>query len=720
MKFVVSACALALTVSGLVVSSRVPDDSNGPIGKVLVLLKDLQIKISEDFESELKMYNKLACWCHTFSNTQANNIEGAHEDYENLGRRILSVKGGISTLEFEIAQLNADVEKEQGNIAQAERIRGQQHESHEASVGVDRQAIASLQEAITILLEAQGGDHGTEPAMLQQTSRARDLVRSTIRVLPSTGAFSAEKLSLLTSFAADPAPFQSPDKNYASQLDTVVGILKEMYANFAADLETLWTTEGQRQRGHELLVASKQTTINEYLATVAEKSATTANLNEILAQAESSYQETKEYIDVSTHEFDAGKDLCQRKHSEFTERNSLYDNEKEAVAKAIAILSTDAARSTFETAITAGAETRDVAFLQTSAGAQEPSARAVQILKIGSRNSKSLRLASIAALIQQTPTGHFDAVMQSIDEMVQVLIDEQSADKVKRDDCVETFHNIALTTEKENHTVITSQRKIESTDAKIAMNLKEIGELNNRISLIESQVAAINANAEERIAVFEKSQTDDTQAIQILQEAIGALFHFHSGRASLLQQRRSDQDPVGDKDFEVSYKDAPNTTFSDRKVHTAAANNIVSILEMVKTDLEHEFAADAVSEAESKASDKERLAALASEKTICETQISTLETSNFELASVKQGAVETQNDATAHIARLADERTGMTVDCEFITKNYDARQAKRTTEQNALTQAKSFLAGYKPAAFAQMSHSWSVPVTQRHSFKFLG
>ena len=248
----------------------------------------------------------------------------------------------------------------------------------------------------------------------------RFIPRSTIRVLPSTGAFSAEKLSLLTSFAADPAPFQSPDKNYASQLDTVVGILKEMYANFAADLETLWTTEGQRQRGHELLVASKQTTINEYLATVAEKSATTANLNEILAQAESSYQETKEYIDVSTHEFDAGKDLCQRKHSEFTERNSLYDNEKEAVAKAIAILSTDAARGTFETAITAGAETRDVSFLQTSAGAQEPSARAVQVLKIRSRNSKSLRLASIAALIQQTPTGHFDAVMKSIDEMVQV------------------------------------------------------------------------------------------------------------------------------------------------------------------------------------------------------------------------------------------------------------------------------------------------------------
>jgi hypothetical protein len=712
MKCFVSACAAALIGSGLAIVSRVPDDaSNGPIGKVLVLLKNLQVQISQDFDSEEKMYNKFACWCETFSHAQAKNIEEAHKDYETLGRRILSVKGEISTLEFEISKLNEDVEKEQGNIGQAERIRAQQHETHETSVGVDLQAIASLQEAITILLEAQGGDHGTQPSMLQQTARARDLVRSTIRVLPSNAALKSEKLSLLARFA-DPAPFQSPDKNYASQLDTVVGILKEMYANFATDLETLWTTEGQRQRQHESLVANKQTTINQYLATVATKDASKAEKSEILAQAESSYQETHEYIAVSTKEFDSGKDLCQRKYLEASERRSLYDNEKEAVAKAIAILSTDEARGTFETAITGGFETRDVgvAFLQISASSQEPSTKAVQILKLGSRSSKSLRLASIAAMIQQTPTGHFDAVMKAIDDMVQVLIDEQASDKAKKDDCVETFHNIALTTEKNNHTIITSQRKIESTDAKIALNLQEISELNKKISDIDSELAAINTAADERIAVFEKSQSDDTEAIHILEQAIGALWHFHSGKASLLQK----------PEFEVSYKDAPTTTFSDPTVHTAAANNIVSILETVKTDLEHEFAADAVSEAESKASDAERIAALKSEKVLCTEQISTLETANFELSEVKEAAVVTQNDATAHVDRLAAQKKGMTVDCEFITKNYDARQAKRTTEQDALTQAKSYLAGYKPAAFAQVSHSWSVPVTQRHSFKFLG
>ena len=42
---------------------------------------------------------------------------------------------------------------------------------------------------------------------------------------------------LLASFV-EPAPFESPDKNRASQLDTFIGRVLEMYLNIAADLDT--------------------------------------------------------------------------------------------------------------------------------------------------------------------------------------------------------------------------------------------------------------------------------------------------------------------------------------------------------------------------------------------------------------------------------------------------------------------------------------------------
>ena len=50
----------------------------------------------------------------------------------------------------------------------------------------------------------------------------------TVSHSPPSGFSSAEKLSLFASFAEDFVPFQSPDKNHESQLDTVFAILKEV------------------------------------------------------------------------------------------------------------------------------------------------------------------------------------------------------------------------------------------------------------------------------------------------------------------------------------------------------------------------------------------------------------------------------------------------------------------------------------------------------------
>ena len=76
---------------------------------------------------------------------------------------------------------------------------------------------------------------------------------------PPNGFSTAEKLSLFASFVEDLVPFHSPDKNHESQLDTVVAILKEVYANFAADFETLWTASASAR----VIACQQQTSINE-------------------------------------------------------------------------------------------------------------------------------------------------------------------------------------------------------------------------------------------------------------------------------------------------------------------------------------------------------------------------------------------------------------------------------------------------------------------------
>ena len=111
--------------------------------------------------------------------------------------------------------------------------------------------------------------------------RARPGARDNPRVAAERN-FHSRELSLLVSVVEDRAPFETPDKNCESQLDTVVWILEEMYANVADDLGDSSDNGGQRQRQHESLAASKQTTIKKQNWYCADENAS------IVVQAESS------------------------------------------------------------------------------------------------------------------------------------------------------------------------------------------------------------------------------------------------------------------------------------------------------------------------------------------------------------------------------------------------------------------------------------------------
>jgi len=625
------------------------------------------------------------------------------------------LKGAMETLTREVAEINAEIKTEQDGIAAGETIRETQHKEHVDNVAVNVQAIAALQEAVTLLRQAQTGK-AAQPSLLQ-ASKARDLVRTAIRVLPGSHSLSEKQLSLLATFAD---PFVSPDAHYASQLDTVIGILAEMYSTFSGDLETLWTTEGARQRSHEELVANKQQSILTSQERASSKEQQKATAGQELASIESMYQEQTEFITAATDEFDHAKASCLQKSQEWNARNSLYTDEKEALSEAIDILSSDEARTTFGEAIKPGFETRSraVSFLQTS----EPSKRAVEMLRTTARSVHSLRLASIGVMIQETSSGHFDAVMKAIDDMIQVLIEEQAEDLAKRDDCVATFHTIALSTEKENHTSISHAMKRESIEGHIQETTEHVKELEAQISAVAAQVTTITATAEERKTQFDKAQRDDLAAIELLQQAIDALSYWHNRTASsLVQAPRAGPDfgqPTNAKEFDTQH----TKTFSDGMSHSGEAGNVITLLRMVQSDLHKEHAQDAAAEAEAVAQDAQQVALLQKQQERLERQKADAETAISELDEALLHTNETITVAEGEIARLSAERASMEADCSFVTTNYAARQAKRTTEKNGLTQAKAYLAGYQPQpALAQVQHGERKKTRQQlHGFKFLG
>jgi hypothetical protein len=104
-----------------------------------------------------------------------------------------------------------------------------------------KEALVALQAAVTVLI------NGT--SLLQAGGGPGKAVEAAIEALPSTRAVKPEQLAHLNAFLRD--------SKCMPQSLTVQGILADMYATFAADLESMTFAEANANKDYESLMATK-------------------------------------------------------------------------------------------------------------------------------------------------------------------------------------------------------------------------------------------------------------------------------------------------------------------------------------------------------------------------------------------------------------------------------------------------------------------------------
>merc|ERR1719321_2283053 len=166
--------------------------------------------------------------------------------------------------------------------------------------------------------------------------------------------------------------------------------------------------------------------------------------------------------------------------------------------------------------------------------------------------------------------------------MKEVIKEEEKADIDQKDWCKEEKH-------KNEQEASRFEYKIEKTDGHIGRLRVKVEELEamltETINGILNTKKDIKKMEESRIAehnAYEQAKSDDEGAVKLLGMAIGALGSFaknNPAAAALLQQ------PT----FEVSPDQAPDASFSSANKRSGASGGIVSIMTMLKEDLEDEI-----------------------------------------------------------------------------------------------------------------------------------
>jgi len=705
-------------------SRSLRSSAGSPVERVVNLLKDLHEKLGLDQRAEQQVYDKYACWCEKTTERKANDITTAQDELRALGQTILSLKGKIATLTSEIEELAAEIAEHEAAMKKATKLREKQNAAFQAETSETKSAMASLEQAINVLVD------GT--SLIQSGEKVSLAVSNVITAMPSSVTLKPGQFEQLSAFVQ-----AGGNAQYAPQSFTVQGILTDMYNTFASDVETATMNEATSNRDYEDLMHLKSTQKAAAEKLKKKKEGEKAESEERLADTQTIYDDTAAQKNADVKFFDETKAACLSKNKDWNIRKALRVEEIDGVQKALDILTGDAARELFANTIKAGKEVRaddsydtgrDItAFLQIQSSDKSVVAvtQAYSALKQKATKVQSLRLAALAARVRLTKAGHFDEVIASINTMISDLQKEGDDDIKKRDQCKEEYQKIESTVKNVNWLIKKNVAKIDKLTGLIELRTEQREQTLNDIAEVDAMKQALTAEREEENRVFTASKSDDQKAIDILMAARSALtLYFKKNKIDMGKIQGSvkslalvQQGP----DFEVSGDQAPEAVFSGKGKRKDESKGIVQIMTMLIEDLNDEIKNDMQAE---------ETAQLKYEKLIDEAnalreKLVTKKVGLDDAISKRRDERQAEeDDKKANEDDLADEvnyKKSITDDCDFIIRTFEKRASARTAEMEGLAGAKEYLVGATPApALMQQAGSFDAEALPKTRFLGLG
>jgi len=681
--------------------------TKSPVEKVVELMEELKAKVEADGANEQKTYDKFACWCEKTTQRKADAIDDGKKLIGTTTTTILTLKGAIAVLESEIAEHEAEIAKNNEEMKKLTGIREQENADYQEQKDYQETAIGSLHTAIQVLSGAgTGGDKATTYGLLKIASSVRTAVLDS----PHLASLSEEKSKVLKNFLEDPAKFgfvqtepsdyydkkAQAKASYSPQSATVTGILKDMYDTFAADIEKTNQEESNAQKGFEDVIDEKTAKVKMLQSAVTEKTATKATKSQELADAEELLEATQKQVADDKEIFEMARQSCKEKSDEWDERGRMRTEELSGINKAIEILTSDDARSTFISASgtrpqdTFGSAGVDVDFLQVSEEST-PRGKAYAALKKSIDATKSLRLVRLAVAVRTAAKGHFDDVIAEIDTMVATLAAEEKGDIEQRDWCIETRDTEKNDSEDLQWEIDQLQNKMDRAEMKKKKLQKRKAETEAaKEQLLDDMAQATSDRAEEN-ANYIAAKDDDVKAAGLLEDAIAAISSYGANNPSFLQKQ-----PV----FEVSADQAPDASFSGGDKHKGATTGIISLMTQIKENLENEVVLADKAEEKAIAEFDALTKASAAQDEAYATQITGLDTSiaetDSEINADKGSQTDTQTQKNDVDTYRADVKANS---CEWIQDTFTKRAEARKKEHDGLEQAKSILAGAEGGDF---------------------
>jgi len=652
------------------------------VSKVVNVLKDMLKQLEKEAAEDEEIYDKMACWCETNQKEKTASIKNAESRIDDLKTKIDEFTASSFRLNGEIKSLETEVSQNQGALDQATAIREKQlseFNSEEKSL-VD--SISSLKAAGQVLAKHQGGSLLQMPSdhLRKVTTALHNAMQKQGYLLK--GLLTHSERRVIASFLQAPEGYLDAEptfkQSYAPESGQISGILDQMKESFQGNLATSQKEELTNQKAYEDLNLAKKDEIEAGQSQIETKTQKLATTDDKLAHAKEDLEDTKASLAADEQFMMKVQEKCAMTDSEWEERQKTRQMEMEAVSKALAVLSSDDAKDTFE-------KTFNPSFLQKQGVAQN--SRRSSASNLLSAVAKKVESPQLAALAYRVRLDAFTKVKKAIDDMVNQLVKEK-ADEIKhRDFCIEEFNTNQMQMEKKQR----QDTELQETKADLEISLKqlesELSTLKSEISEMQVQLKRAGQDREVQNKEFQATVAEQRQTKKLLQAALSILEGFY-GKQSFMQKGQGQAEP------------APPPGFDEYK-KSAASGGVMGMIQQIIDDTKT---------VESEVIRAEEDAQTAYEDFVKETNASIKAKSkeivnkSDEKAKAEADLVETKEGIEGvkkEMEQLDEYRIELHSSCDFVMKNFDLRQTSRDEELEALKQAKAILSGAKFEDFLQ-------------------
>jgi len=673
------AILLLIAYPGSCVKSTVALEStkNRPVSKVVNLLKDMLKQLEKEAAEDEEIYDKMACWCETNDKEKTKSIKDAEAQIDELNTKIDEFEASSARLSTEIKSLEAEVAENQGALDQATSIRQRQLSEFNSDEKELADSISSLKAATQVLSKHQGSSLLQMPRnhLHRVTTAIQSAMKRQGHLLQ--GMLTHSERRAIASFLQAPEGYLDAEptfkQSYAPQSGQIFGILDQMRETFEGDLEKSQKEEMTNQKAYEDLKLAKENEIQAGQDQIEAKTQKLATTDDKLAHAKEDLKDTKASLFADEEFLMKLKDKCAMTDSEWEERQKTRQMEMEAVSKALAVLSSDDAKDTFE-------NTFNPALFQKQRVAQN--SRRVSASKLLSSVAKKLRSPQMAALAYRVRLDAFTKVKKAIDDMVNQLVKEK-ADEIKhRDFCIEEFNTNQMQTEKKQRQDAELKEKEQDLEIRLKELTSKLETLKSEISEMQVQLKRAGQDREVQNNEFQKTVAEQRQTKKLLQAALSVLEGFY-GKQTFVQEGQ--EPPAGFEEYKKN----------------EASGGVMAMIQQIMDDTKT---------VESEAIRSEQDAQEAYEDFVKETNASIKAKSeeivnkSDEKAAAESDSVETKEEiqgVNKEVDQLEQYKVELHGSCDFVMKNFDLRQTARDEELEALKQAKAILSGAKFSDFLQ-------------------